>query len=323
MGMTYDAARGEVVLFGGTDDDDLGDTWTWDGTDWTQRTPAHHPSARFGMGMTYDSARSEVVLFGGAVAGGDDTWTWDGTDWTQRTPPHAPPGRWDMGMTYDAARGQVVLFGGLGAGYLRDTWIWDGTDWIQRTPMYPPLGRSVTSMTYDAARGEVVMFGGIRGNYFYGDTWTWDGTRWTRRFAKHHPSKRSYTTMAYDLLRGQVVMFGGHRGFTVIKLGDTWTWDGTDWAVPFPASIKLIPSSGPPLTVVQVTGWSFGAWEQVVFIFIDSSTGATKFATTRTDWTGVITTQVTIPGGATPGEQMIKAKGFGSGQTAKRTFTVT
>ena len=36
-GVAYDAARGQVVLFGGTGSIDLGDTWTWDGTDWTQR----------------------------------------------------------------------------------------------------------------------------------------------------------------------------------------------------------------------------------------------------------------------------------------------
>ena len=39
MGMAYDAASGQVVLFGGGGHAWLGDTWTWDGTDWTQRTP--------------------------------------------------------------------------------------------------------------------------------------------------------------------------------------------------------------------------------------------------------------------------------------------
>src|SRR5438445_202414 len=39
MGMAYDAADHQVVLFGGLNypaDSDLGDTWTWDGTQWTQ-----------------------------------------------------------------------------------------------------------------------------------------------------------------------------------------------------------------------------------------------------------------------------------------------
>jgi hypothetical protein len=34
MGMAYDQARSEVVLFGGNGPGALGDTWTWDGTTW-------------------------------------------------------------------------------------------------------------------------------------------------------------------------------------------------------------------------------------------------------------------------------------------------
>lgn len=39
-GMTYDAARGEVVVFGGVDVQTnvaLNDTWTWNGQDWRSR----------------------------------------------------------------------------------------------------------------------------------------------------------------------------------------------------------------------------------------------------------------------------------------------
>ena len=69
MGMAYDAARGEVVLFGGRRLRLLDDTWTWDGTDWTERSPRHRsPSARDSMGMAYDAARGEVVMFGGSDA---------------------------------------------------------------------------------------------------------------------------------------------------------------------------------------------------------------------------------------------------------------
>ena len=69
MGMAYDAARGQVALFGGCcGDAGLGDTWTWDGRRWTQRVPAHSPPPRAGLGMAYDAARGEVVLFGGCCA---------------------------------------------------------------------------------------------------------------------------------------------------------------------------------------------------------------------------------------------------------------
>jgi hypothetical protein len=86
MGMADDAARSQVVLFGGSGGAPvhLGDTWIWDGTDWAQRTPAHSPPRRGRPGMAGDEAGGQVVLFVGdgpednRVFGG--TWTWDGSD---------------------------------------------------------------------------------------------------------------------------------------------------------------------------------------------------------------------------------------------------
>src|SRR5437773_2235475 len=67
-GLAYDAGHGQTVLFGGWDGFPyLGDTWTWDGADWTRRDPAPSstPQPRYGMGMAYDAAHGQVVLFGG------------------------------------------------------------------------------------------------------------------------------------------------------------------------------------------------------------------------------------------------------------------
>ncbi|HKU24899.1 MAG TPA: kelch repeat-containing protein, partial [Candidatus Sulfotelmatobacter sp.] len=48
--MAYDAATGQVVLFGGAtappNSTRLGDTWLWNGTNWTQATPVNSPPAR-------------------------------------------------------------------------------------------------------------------------------------------------------------------------------------------------------------------------------------------------------------------------------------
>src|SRR6266705_3485334 len=58
--MAYDTARGRVVLFGGYDGtSNLGDTWEWDGTTWTQRASSGPPGGE----MVYDAARGRVVLF--------------------------------------------------------------------------------------------------------------------------------------------------------------------------------------------------------------------------------------------------------------------
>jgi hypothetical protein len=77
-----------IILFGGQDTSYLGDTWAWDGTNWTQLQPATAPSAR-----GYASAGAllgTMVLFAGMAGGGstfDDTWVWNGATWTQATGP--------------------------------------------------------------------------------------------------------------------------------------------------------------------------------------------------------------------------------------------
>jgi len=226
--MAYDAARGQVVLFGGFDGNPLNDTWVWDGTTWTRKSPANSPSLRYHHAMAYDAARGQVVLFGGYDAGLDvelnDTWVWDGTNWTQKSPANSPSPRSSHAMAYDAARGQVVLFGGWGRyGPLNDTWVWDGTTWTQKSPANSPPSRDVHAMAYDAARGQVVLFGGHDGNQpgRLNDTWVWDGTTWTRKSPASSPSSRFGHAMAYDAARGQVVLFGGWDNNS---LNDTWVW---------------------------------------------------------------------------------------------------
>jgi hypothetical protein len=57
-GMTYDVARREVLLFGGTDplaggSVILTDTWVWDGSNWIQRSTTRAPSGSWGAALTY------------------------------------------------------------------------------------------------------------------------------------------------------------------------------------------------------------------------------------------------------------------------------
>jgi hypothetical protein len=76
--MAYDAATHTVVLFGGFNGGALlDDTWTWNGSDWTQQHPATSPSARETTSVAYDGATGTVVLFGGNGSEGalGDTWT--------------------------------------------------------------------------------------------------------------------------------------------------------------------------------------------------------------------------------------------------------
>jgi hypothetical protein len=114
----------------------LNDTWSWDGSTWTQQLPLRSPSPRCCTGVAYDAVHRRVVLFGGETAPGivaGGTWTWNGTNWSKIVPGQSPSSREVPGMTYDSTRHQVVLFGGFtGGGDGSDTWTWDGATWTCR-----------------------------------------------------------------------------------------------------------------------------------------------------------------------------------------------
>lgn len=174
--MAYDAARKQIVIFGaspaigGVPTDA---TWIWNGTDWTEASPAHRPSARFANSLTYDAARAKIVCFGGtdnvsATKAKDDTWTWDGTDWTLEAPAAKPSGRALHSSTYDSTRGLVLVWGGVSQ---RDTWAWDGVTWTQLSAFGPP-SRWFPGFSYNPDLRESVLVGGsILGLITFSDTW--------------------------------------------------------------------------------------------------------------------------------------------------------
>ncbi len=139
FGMAYDGARDEVVLYGGASGNQVyGDTWTWSGTAWTQKTPVNNPTFGWGMQMAYDAARGKVVLFGGRSNSGaqltNETYTWDGTNWTKLVPVTRPPVRTGHFMEYDTESSRVIMYGGTSLDQRNkygDTWSWDGVTWTQ------------------------------------------------------------------------------------------------------------------------------------------------------------------------------------------------
>jgi hypothetical protein len=237
-----------VVLFGGDDrithvGDDytylLGDTWTWDGTDWTRECPAHSPAPRrYGL---MKNTNGTLHLFGGTGLlatnridkPGDaiswdyqDVWTWNGKDWEEQFTPRLPT---IYGAPAEALGSQVLLVdstpdeGDLSA----DTWVWDGVVWSKRTPALAPPARGGASVS--RLGDKVVLFGGYDWDRLTdglrNDTWTWDGTSWAEQHPARSPSPRAGAMMA--TLGDRVILFGGSGPDT--NLGDTWAWDGTNW----------------------------------------------------------------------------------------------
>lgn len=124
VGITYDEARGEVVMFNNADQ-----TWVWNGVNWSLKAPVQTPGGRSAARLVYDPVRRESVLFGGDNR--NDTWAWNGTNWTARTTSPVPA-RGQFAMTWDATRNVIVAYGGYipGENPSADTYLWNGTDWI-------------------------------------------------------------------------------------------------------------------------------------------------------------------------------------------------
>ncbi|MCB9879096.1 MAG: hypothetical protein H6835_15985 [Planctomycetes bacterium] len=280
-----DLVGGRVLLFGGAAGTSyLGDTWAYDGTDWSPIVGAA-PPARAGAAAAFDASRGALVLYGGIngvstssyLAG---TWEFANGAWSQRPNGGLPPRRFGHAMAYDAARGRVVMFGGrtyAGTIFLQDTWEWDGTSWTPFTPAHRPSNRMGHAMAFDANLGEVVLFGGLQlGGPFQADTWSWNGLDWTLRSPAASPSPRADHAMAADVERAVVVLHGGYDG---ADLGDTWQWDGAVWvqvATPVQPGTRALAaiSCGPAGRHVVLFGgegavgpvsgtWRFGQLAQV------------------------------------------------------------
>jgi hypothetical protein len=128
MVLTYDAARRQTVLFGGFEssgsDNYLGDTWTWDGSAWTEQTTPSAPSARVSAAANYDPVTRLVYLFGGAAGPSElsDLWAWEGSVWQRIEVDGLPGARRDARLAWDTQRRRGVLFGGRADAEAVDFW---------------------------------------------------------------------------------------------------------------------------------------------------------------------------------------------------------
>lgn len=235
--MAFDAKTGVVLAFGGQGTDGfLADTWSWNGSGWTELHPAASPSGRVGAKAVYDEATGMLLLYGGSTSSGpiSDLWAWDGQRWKQLNPQHTPPPRAGASLTYDRRSRIVLLFGGDSGDrtpLLRnDLWAWNGSDWMQESPVTVPPARSDAALVFDEASGLTILFGGTNGTPL-NDTWAWTGRTWSPVMARSSPAGRYGASAVYDEATESIVLFGG-AGFengASETFADTWMWAGTTW----------------------------------------------------------------------------------------------
>lgn len=240
--------------------DFLNQTWTWNGTDWTNTATslidANGPlPGRINMAMAYDG--TNVMLYGGqpttSVSAYCDTWTYNGTAWTKQNPATVPFGRYlAEACQLTTASGHVIMFGGFGGSgngfFLNETWDWNGAakTWTLESLATSPAARIGHCM--DGGASFLVMFGGQGTNQLMNDTWKFDGATWSQLNPATSPSARTGACMAYDQTNNVWVMFGGMN--TYYRLPETWTFNGTTWSQKSPVH------SPPGLT------WAQMCWDQ-------------------------------------------------------------
>jgi hypothetical protein len=124
----FTSASGELVLFGGQDDDDLalGDLWATRADRAWRRLPDPPLPARRLYAVT--EAGDDAWIFGGVGRAGmflDDLWRIDrdtlGFERTRVAGP-SPSGRYGATLVHDAARGRLLLFGGRAREARADLW---------------------------------------------------------------------------------------------------------------------------------------------------------------------------------------------------------
>ncbi len=172
----------------------------------------------------YDSDNNTVVVFGGAEADGslsDNTWVWDGSVWAvyPGSEIQAPPARQMASMAFDPQIHQLILFGGQGIDgqILGDTWAWNGVSWYQQTTAAgatTPPPREAASLAYDGS-GQLVMFGGTGQVGLNGS-----GPGSSPATPTILPSPTTTVAPTTTTLLAA----------PTLTLGDTWLWNGTNWA---------------------------------------------------------------------------------------------
>jgi hypothetical protein len=265
--LTFDPISNTTILFGGLVDTygypgtrqegDANDTWSWDGTDWTQLNPVTSPPTRQYATAAFDAARGQTVVFGGLGDSGilDDTWTWDGTNWTQQHPVNSPPARFSASMAYDPVTQKVVLFGGtvFNTQYFDDTWTWDGTNWTQEQPSNVPPARAYTSLAYDPTSSSLILFGGCTtcfGTTTDSDTWSWDGQNWNQLQLAMSPPGRGAQAMVDGDTSSPILVFGGRQQGNAAfdsgtpYLNDLWAFGATPTILTSVVSRKVHGSAG-------------------------------------------------------------------------------
>jgi len=241
----WDASDGYGLLFGGRNPStDLNDTWTFNGTAWTQVVTSVAPPPITTGRTVYDAADGNVWLYGGysIMPVGPNaynfTWTYHGGVWTNITAnvTGAPADPHQVSYAvYDSLDGDVLMYGGSGTGGANCTQ--PGNTWTYRNGSYvnltsgigtsPPVGAGSRMMADDPAIGGVLLYGGWDGGScgLSNETWVYHAGSWSPEALPWNPGPLWDGEMAGGGPAGSVLLFSGNTVIgTSYQSDQTWNF---------------------------------------------------------------------------------------------------
>ncbi|MCB9609223.1 MAG: hypothetical protein H6716_21700 [Polyangiaceae bacterium] len=269
----YDPTRGVSVLYGGWGCSApgscgiLSDTWEWNGSDWTERTPTA-PAGRVYADAAYDPALGGVNVIGGSYTNtpSNASHYWDGTSWIPSDTSLPGFSLAARGLTYEnGASPRMLSFGGDDVtSSVRDFTgqRTPGNNWIYPNLSLKPAARRDGQLIWDPAADKSYLFGGrpcrmTESCQALGDYWEIAGTTWTDLGSGMRPSPRFGHRFLYDASRSVGLLFAGR---------DAASANAELWQVEFPDTWTQLALSGGP-EARSYFGFSYDSGRDVAVLF--------------------------------------------------------
>ncbi|MCR9245853.1 MAG: hypothetical protein NXI31_12545 [bacterium] len=203
LAMSHDPVRNEVVALAVGSPTTASTTWTFDGLDWTQRTPSLNPPAVSYSKMAWDPSTQTSALMITNGGNGFGQFAWDGTDWNQVSFSSIGPTNFALATAPNQAG--VIRSGGFTQPFSiggNDLYSGNGNVALQG-PGAPPH-RLASVGWYEPGPDRTVIAHPSRTNH---GVWYWDGASWSQPAPGRHLPIGS--PAVYDSWRGRVLTFGG------------------------------------------------------------------------------------------------------------------
>jgi hypothetical protein len=222
--MAYDPADGYTVLFGGAENGNLNETWTFARGSWTDRSSSTSPppsNAGNGLSMTYDPADGYVLL-----SEDSQTWSFHGGAWTNRTAAagvHTGIGGGFIG--FDPNLNATVLFGENFSSFHSYTWLYQNGVWENATRGSQPGFSSSENLVWDSTTSQLDLIG-------CASTFAFENGSWTALPQDGSTCITGGVNVADDPVVGGLLAYGGSGGidFGTGGPGVTWTYIDHTWA---------------------------------------------------------------------------------------------